>query len=387
MQVTLFSFFISVVWSSILIVIIYLFRKMRFLICQFGVMSLVLLYLFCAIRMAVPLDFTFTKGISLEGMFSGIYERVVIEKIGMTDISVLSILFYLWIAGSSVLLVRFMYKYHIVMKEISTYPIRQDEQCQRVFAEVVSDSKKQRKINIRYSGKVNTPRGLGIFDRSIVLPDEAYADKELYCILKHEYTHFLNSDLLVKMLIHIFCCIFWWNPIVYFLEKDVSQSLEIKCDLCVTEQMDNREKADYLATILSILKKADTAGRTMVLYSTAQLVSKDHETEIVERFRIVSGNHSLRRGSKILPAIGIAAFFVVFLFSYSFVLQPCYEAPVEEIEAEPDAKELRPDNTYILKGKDGIYTIVLPSGTRQDIDEKSATEMEKQGINIVKEDD
>ena len=101
----------------------------------------------------------------------------------------------------------------------------------------------------------------------------------------------------------------------------------------------------------------------------------------------MSGNHSLRRGSKILPAIGIAAFFVVFLFSYSFVLQPCYEAPVEEIEAEPDAKELRPDNTYILKGKDGIYTIVLPSGTRQDIDEKSATEMEKQGINIVKEDD
>lgn len=392
MQVTLFSFFISVVWSSILIVVIYLFRKMRFLICQFGVMSLVLLYFFCAIRMAVPLDFTFTKGISLEGMFSGIYERVVIEKIGMTDISVLSILFFLWIAGSSVLLVGFVYQYHMVMKEISTYPIRQDEQCQRVFAEVVNGSKRQkllpfREINIRYSGEVNTPRGLGIFDRSIILPDEAYTDKELYYILKHEYTHFLNRDLLVKMLIHIFCCVFWWNPIVYFLEKDVSQALEIKCDLCVTEQMDNREKADYLATILSILKKADTAGKKLVLYSTAQLVSKEHETEIVERFRIVSGKHRFRRGRKILPATGIAAFLAVFVFSYSFVLQPCYEAPVEEIEAEPDAQELRPDNTYILKGKDGIYTIVLPSGTRQDIDEKFAVEMEKQGINIVKEED
>lgn len=392
MQVTLFSFFISVVWSSFLIVVIYLFRKMRFLICQFGVMSLVLLYLFCAIRMAVPLDFTFTKGISLEGMFSGIYERVVIKKIGMTDISVLLILFFLWIAGSSVLLVGFVYQYHMAKKEISTYPIRQDEQCQRVFAEVVSGSKRQvllpfREINIRYSGEVNTPRGLGIFDRSIILPDEAYTDKELYYILKHEYTHFLNRDLLVKMLIHIFCCVFWWNPIVYFLEKDVSQALEIKCDLCVTEQMDNREKADYLATILSILKKADTAGKKLVLYSTAQLVSKEHKTEIVERFRIVSGKHRFRRGGKILPPIGIAAFLAVFIFSYSFVLQPCYEAPVEEIEAEPDAQELRPDNTYILKGKDGIYTIVLPSGTRQDIDEKFAIEMAKQGINIVKEED
>lgn len=392
MQVTLFSFFISVVWSSFLIVVIYLFRKMRFLICQFGVMSLVLLYLFCAIRMAVPLDFTFTKGISLEGMFSGIYERVVIKKIGMTDISVLLILFFLWIAGSSVLLVGFVYQYHMAKKEISTYPIRQDEQCQRVFAEVVSGSKRQvllpfREINIRYSGEVNTPRGLGIFDRSIILPDEAYTDKELYYILKHEYTHFLNRDLLVKMLIHIFCCVFWWNPIVYFLEKDVSQALEIKCDLCVTEQMDNRERADYLAVILSILKKADTDRKTLALYSTAQLVSKDHETEIVERFRIVSGSHRIRRGRKILPAIGIAAFLAVFAFSYSFVLQPCYEAPVEEIETESDARELRPDNTYILKGKDGIYTIVLPSGTRQDIDEKFAIEMAKQGINIVKEED
>lgn len=387
MDITFFSFFISILWSSIFIIGIYLCRKTRFFMYQFGATGFVLLYLFCIMRMVLPVDFIFTRGFSLAGVYSDVYECIAIHKIGESEISVVTVLFCIWIVVSVVLMYRFVRRYFITMRKVSSYAIREDEQCKRVFGCVINDSKKRLDIHVRNSEEVDIPIGIGVFNKSIVLPDETYSDKELYCILMHEYTHFLNRDLLAKMIIHIFRCIFWWNPLVYLLGRDVSRTLEIKCDLCVTEQMDNRGKADYLATIVSILKKADTAGKKTILCDTAGLVSKDCEPEIMERFKIVSGNHIRRGKNKILTTMWLFVFLAIFIFSYSFVIQPCYEAPIEEIETSPDTVEMRPDNTYVIKNNNGTYTVVMPGGDTQDIDEKYVVIMEKQGFKIIEGDE
>ena len=385
MQITLFSFFISIVWSSFLIIAIYLCRKTRFFIYQFGVTSLVLLYLFCIVRLALPLDFVFTKGVPLKGVYSDIYEYMVIDKIGDSKVSVISILFCLWIAVSVALIFRLAYQYNITMRKVSTYAIRKDVQCNKVFERVMNNSKKKMKINVRYSDEVNVPIGVGLLDKSIILPDEIYSDKELYCILMHEYTHFLNRDLLVKILTHIFCCIFWWNPIVYLLRRDLSQTLEIKCDLCVTEQMDNKSKADYLTTIVSIWKKADETQKKTILCGTTELVSTYCKSEIVERFKIVSEKHKWQNKNKFLTIAWLFAFLAFFIFSYSFVFQPCYEPPINEIETESGVHEIRSDNSYIIKNKDDTYTLVMPSGKRQNIDEKFVIDMKKKGFKVIEE--
>ena len=154
MQISFFSFYMAIAWSSVLIIIIYLCRKTRFFIQQFGVMSLLLLYIFCVMRMAVPLEFTFTKGLFARGAFSTIYESIVLNKIGTSEISILSILFFIWIFISGVLLLRFVCQYYMAMRRVSAYVIRQDEQCKRVFEQVVKHSKKQMSINIRCSSDV-----------------------------------------------------------------------------------------------------------------------------------------------------------------------------------------------------------------------------------------
>ena len=56
MQVTLFSFFSSVLWSSVLIVGIYGLRKARRFRTNFGLSALVLLYLFSIMRILIPLE-------------------------------------------------------------------------------------------------------------------------------------------------------------------------------------------------------------------------------------------------------------------------------------------------------------------------------------------
>ena len=56
MQITLFSFISALLWSSLFIIVIYLVRRTRFRP-HFGVLTMVLLYLFCAARLLLPLEF------------------------------------------------------------------------------------------------------------------------------------------------------------------------------------------------------------------------------------------------------------------------------------------------------------------------------------------
>ena len=150
-------------------------------------------------------------------------------------------------------------------------------------------------IAVRSSAHVKIPMGAGIFRKSILLPEETYSDSELYYILRHEYTHFQNRDLAVKILIHIYGCVFWWNPAIYLLKRDLAQVLEIKCDLDVTARMGNRHKAEYLSTIVAMLRNAGTRRKEKAFYGATALVSKDYESEIIERFKLVSASYGHKR--------------------------------------------------------------------------------------------
>lgn len=386
MQITHFSLFMSVIWSSALAVFNYLCRKKYFFIRQFGITSLLFLYLLSAIRLMIPYEFSFTIVIPLKGIFSSVYKIISLNKIGESQISILLILIVMWVLVSVVLIVRFVYQYIKTMKKFSACILREDEQCKRIFNKVLNESKRRIKIKIRTCKSIVIPMGVGILKKSILLPDEDYSDMELYYILRHEYTHFQNKDLFIKISIHIFCCIFWWNPIIHLLKKDLAQTLEIKCDLDVTDGMENSAKAEYLTTIVTILKKVDEKRIVESCYGTTALVSKKLETEIVERFKIVSGSYGHKRKSLLFTGSWFLVFIMLMFASYSFVVQPDYEAPVNEIESEPGMSEVTGNNSYIIKNAGGTYTLILPDGRKQDIEEGMAMNMISQGFNLLEED-
>ena len=72
MQITLFSFISALLWSSLLIIVIYLVRRTRFRP-HFGVLTMVLLYLFCAARLLLPLEFPHTVIVSDNVVYPRIY--------------------------------------------------------------------------------------------------------------------------------------------------------------------------------------------------------------------------------------------------------------------------------------------------------------------------
>ena len=89
MQITLFSLFMSVLWSSVLAAFNYFCRKKHFFIRQLGMTNVLFLYLFSIVRMLVPYKFSFTRVIPSQGAISDVYRGVCTNKIGTTQISFL----------------------------------------------------------------------------------------------------------------------------------------------------------------------------------------------------------------------------------------------------------------------------------------------------------
>lgn len=194
--------------------------------------------------------------------------------------------------------------------------------------------------------------GMGVFRKMILLPEKEYTDEELYYILLHEYTHFRHGDTCTKMLLRIFCCIFWWNPFGKLLERDVDRILEINCDRSVTKEMSKASVVAYLETIIHTIKETDSQkGRMQTTVGTA-LFHQDANDEILERFQLLVKGQADEKNKGHRFHKGLVLLVILLLFSYTFEIQPSFEPPESDME---EGIELTRYNTFLIDYGDGTY--------------------------------
>ncbi len=222
------------------------------------------------------------------------------------------------------------------------------------------------------SAGIQTPCCIGIFRKRIFLPGKVYNREELRYILLHEYTHLAHNDILLKVLITILCGIYWWNPLVYCLKKDLSQSMEIRCDLSVTGHLKEKERADYLDVMLKTFRED---GNSSQFAGTAGLV-ENHSKSLLERFRVVADMGIVQK--KQVNVFASVVMLLILIVSYSFILQPEYETPISEIETDDDTYYMDEKTTYIIK--QGDTYILHTEGAEAVIDEDVALGLQEDGF-------
>lgn len=381
MQITLFSLFMSIFMGNIIAAAVYACGRTKFFIRRFGTSGLVTAYLLCIIRMMLPFEFIFTRGIPLQGVVNAIYKEMGNNEVETVGRSVSNVMVYIWIGTALLSVIIFICQYHSAMGRIMSYSRQDGSRCGEILDGIIKRSGKNVKVNICSVRDVGVPMGIGISRRMIILPGGDYSEKELYYILLHEYTHFINGDLAVKMFVHIFCRVFWWNPAAYLIRRDMERILEIRCDSCVTEKMDIKEKKEYLAVMVSVL---EGFRKKSMLMGASGMISGNRKNDMVERFRLIAEGRNRKRRGRAGAIIGFMMFSAVFALSYSFVFQSYFNVPADEIESEAGAYGIGPDNTYIIEDERGEYRIVMPSGMEQLIDKETVIEMEKQGVEVIK---
>lgn len=377
MEVSIFSFLTALVWSTAFIFITYNVRKINGMKKYYGIGLLAILYSFSIFRIFFPLEFSFTKVIPAEKIYADMFKVLYLDRInGFKSVNIILVLLIIWLVAAVIKIRDFIKEYRNVHKNI----MKLSKPCESKELEILDNIKielnKYIDVNIYKSSYISTPIGIGLFEKSIILMDKPYTDKELYYILLHEYTHFINKDVIVKIMTTFFCYIFWWFPPIQLLKKDLEQVLEIKCDLSVTGDMDKPKKVEYLSVIVSTLK-SPKGTQNEVLVGTA-LVEVKRKAEITERFEAVMDYIPSKKIIIISYVIAIL-FLLMSVLSYAYIVQPHYEAPEDESIA------ISTDDAYIVKTKDGKYLFYVNGSFRNELKVETVDVFIEYGYEIIEE--
>lgn len=371
MNVSVFSLLMSVLWSSLIILVAHLLRRKAFFLRRVGAPVLVVFYLLSVGRMVLLVEFPFSREVPLRSWFSTAVQAVCIEEHQLGDFgwTWAQAACLCWAAVGIILLLWFSFRYWRAVRRM-TQSLARDPLAEEILQSIRKESKRSLKVQVFRTERASIPMGVGIFRRKIILPCGEIPAQELEYILRHEYTHFLHGDLWVKLLTQVYCCLFWWNPLVYLLRRDLPQILEIRCDMAVTKDYTVSQKAEYLQTIVNSLKRMgkerDTFRQFLV---SARLLASEDSLSLVERFRLISGGQEPRR---LMAASLVTGALCLLFVSYLFIFQSAYEPGEQDYLDISSNPFLVVDfgEAYLVKHSDGTYSLVTEGGTTYVVDDQ-----------------
>lgn len=383
MKITFFSFIFSMLFSNFIILTIYLIRKNNHLKNNFSLWTMIILYLLGVFRILLPFDLPKAIVLNDNKFYPNLYNffnnKYSLGK--YVHISILEILIFIFIIGAFICITNYIYNYHKVFNSIKKYSVLCGKREHKLFEDVKSKYSKKFKTSIYIMPNIDIPFGIGVFNKYILLPQNDYNDTELYYILLHKYTHFINKDIPIKIIISIFSCILWWNPVTYLLKTDLEQSLEIKCDFTITKEMDIKDKSEYLFSIVNSLKKISKT-KNKYIYALTSLFNINSYIDIKERFDMVINYKSNTNYKKLFNIFILSIFIILTTLSYAFILQPAFEPPLSSTQNSIDFDSY---NSYVKQDKEGNYWLCIESQEPIHILYEEAKFYNKTGIKIIME--
>lgn len=210
-----------------------------------------------------------------------IWDRIIYNR--------MNILAYVWLIGAIALMLLNVVRYVRLNIKI------------RKNSEVISCPETReytdRKINVRVWENVASPFITGIFRPMLILPKTELSGEQLDNILRHEMTHFKRHDILYKWFAEFVKCVHWFNPISWYVSKQIASECEISCDMAVTKNMTGSEEMSYISTILSLLP----TGKSKQLPLTTQMASS--KKFLKRRFIMIKNKKTTSRFMSVISAV------------------------------------------------------------------------------------
>lgn len=82
-----------------------------------------------------------------------------------------------------------------------------------------------------------------------------FNDEEIKYVLLHEIVHLKRKDIMLKFIMIIFCCIYWFNPFIWIARAIMMNDMELSCDEKVLSSLNKKEIQGYGKTIIKVLER------------------------------------------------------------------------------------------------------------------------------------
>lgn len=201
----------------------------------------------------------------------------------------MNILAYLWLVGVAVLFFIYIIGYiRLICKMHKNSAV---VSCPKLTKFT------DKRVTVRVWENTSTPFMVGIFKPTLVLPSDELTTEQFDNITRHEMTHFKRHDILYKWFAELVKCVHWFNPVIWYVSKQIAAECEISCDMAVTKNMTGTEEMSYINTILSLLPK-DKSNR---LSLTTQMASS--KKILKRRFIMIKNKKTTSRFMSVLSAV------------------------------------------------------------------------------------
>lgn len=125
--------------------------------------------------------------------------------------------------------------------------------CEENAAEWFRTHHSLRKVTLRKSELTEIPLTYGILRPVILLPSTIRLnEEELLCILEHEWIHIRWWDVLVKYILYLTVCIYWFHPLVWIMAVLLNRDMEMACDEEVIHTHSDSLKTTYALTLIRL---------------------------------------------------------------------------------------------------------------------------------------
>ncbi len=161
----------------------------------------------------------------------------------------------IWLAGSAILFtvwIRRQFSFWQVLNKSTT--INEGRES-LILAETIQRMGIRRNVGLMSSSEVSEVGVWGMFKPVILLPKEIsgqLSDSELEAIFLHELIHVSRWDNLVSNVQMIICCLFWFHPLVWLVDRMLLSERERVCDDRVL-QLGSASRT-YASSLVKVLK-------------------------------------------------------------------------------------------------------------------------------------
>lgn len=334
------SIIIILITALTYIEVIYLKRLVKF--CLYLVALII-------IRLMLPFEFPFTKTLP-NTSFMPFIQSILYSKIPYIYSPVQNTLCFIWIVGIIFFAFRSTVKYYTFNRLIRCIP--SEHKYDAILKKVVKHytfNKNYEQIKIITIPDISSPAIVGLFRPMIILPSANLDENEIFYILAHELQHYKHKDLFFKFICEITKILYWWNPILRLLCKQLNTLSEINTDLETTRQLNEQECVDYLDCLLKLSRfwqKTNSSKLTLAF-------SSENSTTLSKRFHIIlSSNKNISSRKYNIATLLICITFLLLSYSVTF------EAYVTDAKILDNTIPVN-TNTFYLLENNGKYELYI----------------------------
>lgn len=209
----------------------------------------------------------------------------------------------IWIAGIVVLTLYKTLLYRISLGHLMRWSMpAKDKKILDLYRYCCMKKHIARPPKLMIGTRLSSPVLAGMRETRLYLPSEDYSMEELQLVFYHELSHYKCHDLWYRMLLLAVTTIYWFNPLLYQMEKEAEKDIENLCDSSVIKFC---EKPERLAYSRLLLKTATFQNH--VPYLSTSL----NDSTLVFKERILYMMNVSAMNSRLTPAILLTAALVL----------------------------------------------------------------------------